>query len=55
MPRTRRRTRRPLRLLVLSVAISAALVGRSQAQSSPFVRRGADPGAQAAAAAARCA
>ncbi|WP_369978650.1 filamentous haemagglutinin family protein [Xanthomonas bundabergensis] len=51
MPRNRRRTRRPLRLLLLSVAISAALVGRSQAQSSPFVRRGADPGAQAAAAA----
>lgn len=51
MPRNRRRTRRPLRLLLLSVAISAALVGRSQAQSSPFVRRGVDPGAQAAAAA----
>ncbi|MBN6110688.1 filamentous haemagglutinin family protein [Xanthomonas bonasiae] len=51
MPRNRRRPRRPLRLLLLSVAISAALVGRSQAQSSPFVRRGADPGAQAAAAA----
>ncbi|MDR6674371.1 filamentous haemagglutinin family protein [Xanthomonas sp. 1678] len=55
MPRNRRRRRnrlrRPLRLLVLSLAISAALVGRSQAQTSPFVRRGADPGAQAAAAA----
>ena len=53
MPRNRRRnrSRRPLRLLVLSLAISAALVGRSQAQTSPFVRRGADPGAQAAAAA----
>ncbi|SBV39235.1 two-partner secretion domain-containing protein [Xanthomonas graminis] len=51
MPRNRRRNRRPLRLLLLSVAISAALVGRSQAQTSPFVRRGADPGAQAAAAA----
>ncbi|UYB52753.1 filamentous hemagglutinin family protein [Xanthomonas sp. AM6] len=53
MPRNRRRnrSRRPLRLLVLSMAISAVLVGRSQAQTSPFVRRGADPGAQAAAAA----
>lgn len=51
MSRTRRRhrARRPLRLLVLSMAISAVLVGRSQAQTSPFVRRGADPGAQAAA------
>ncbi|MBN6149807.1 filamentous hemagglutinin family protein [Xanthomonas sp. AmX2] len=46
-----RRAHRPLRVLLLSAAISAVLVGRTQAQTSPFVRRGADPGAQAAAAA----
>ncbi|WP_279360747.1 filamentous haemagglutinin family protein [Xanthomonas sacchari] len=53
MPRIHRHSRRPLRPLLLSVAISAVLVGRAEAQSSPFVRRGADPGMQAAAAAQR--
>ena len=33
---------------MLSAAISVALMDHAQAQSSPFVRRGVDPGAQAA-------
>ncbi|MCC8539489.1 filamentous hemagglutinin family protein [Xanthomonas axonopodis pv. poinsettiicola] len=48
---TRKRRSRPLRVFLLSAAISTVLLDQAYAQSSPFVRRGADPSAQAAQAA----
>ncbi|WP_115562117.1 filamentous haemagglutinin family protein [Xanthomonas arboricola] len=48
---TRKRRSRPLRVFLLSAAISTALFDQAHAQSSPFVRRGADPSVQAAQAA----
>ncbi|WP_408949938.1 filamentous haemagglutinin family protein [Lysobacter sp. Hz 25] len=48
-PAVRRCVRSPLRLLALSAAISAALIGApAQADPNPFARRGIDPAAQAA-------
>ncbi len=46
-----RNVRRRRRVLMLSAAISVALMDHAQAQASPFARRGVDPGAQAAQAA----
>ncbi|WP_170292283.1 filamentous haemagglutinin family protein [Xanthomonas maliensis] len=45
---TRTSRPRPLRVLLLSAAIAAALAEQASAQSSAFVRRGADPSTQAA-------
>ncbi|WP_242111816.1 filamentous haemagglutinin family protein [Luteimonas aquatica] len=44
---------RPVRVLLLSAAISAALFDQAQAQSNPFLRRGGNPGEEAARAAQR--